>query len=165
MVRAEHTLFARRAALTAPPLPTLVFTDRGVEAGPRRAARVVSSIARLVRRGHVSVACAAALFFVAAFSRLGSESQSVVTSSKQISADPEAPTSGVLASMRTEEALACSLTPARATLADEVDISSSSVSSALASLSTFDRGLVCGSDRAEGASSCGASVTCAPLRQ
>ena len=148
MARAERALFTRRAELTREPLPPLVLPPRFA---------VVTGLGRILRRGHATVACAAALFVVAAFSRVGSPSASIM---KDDAAQPGA--SGMLASFHAEEPLECSPGSAPAMSHDDGAMSSSSMLAASRS-----EVLACGANghAARATVACEPFVTCSWLRQ
>ena len=189
MVSAERALFVRRAErVDAPPAVAVALEERllaEVSPAPSRWGAMFDAGIRFLRRGHFSAACAAALFLVVAFSRLGSETSALTSAASNVRADDgEAATPGVLASMRTPDtgdAFACSTAAAPASANDDLGVSSwmSSLSPAssapatsasadlsLASLS-LDGVLACGA-HASGArsdTSCEPSVTCSSVRQ
>jgi hypothetical protein len=162
---AERALFVRRAEVMphAPAAPAFA-------AGPAprvfRAPRVVPALARLLRRGHVSAACAAALFVVAAFSRLGNPA--AAGSAASISPDDEGNASGMLASIaRGAEPLACSYGAGPVSSGDD-ELSSSSNGALSSSPSQRSAGEALACEAREGsraAASCEPSVTCSWARQ
>lgn len=97
LLTAERALFERRAKAHAPPPAALSFVLRERLAEEARGhalprgVRVASFVGRIVRRGHLSAACAAALFLVAAFSRMGTAT--VVAPSSSKASSPFSPSS------------------------------------------------------------------------
>lgn len=107
LVGAERALFARRAEVMSEPPPVLAAVVRrrlDAERSPLRR-MLAPAVGRLLRRGHVSAASAAALFLVAAFSRTGT---TTMVGAASIVADGETNASGMLASFRNDEPAACS---------------------------------------------------------
>jgi hypothetical protein len=113
----ERALFTHRAEAIADPPATVAFVAlrRIEEEEATRAARpvpmarvasIVPAAVRFLRRGHVSAACAAALFLMAAFSRLGAPATSAI--SPAVAEDEDGARAGLLASLRSDEPLACS---------------------------------------------------------
>ena len=170
LASAERALFSRRAEVASapPPAVTIALRERlANEVAPSRSRRVGAGMLRILRRGHFTAACAAALFFVAAFSRLGGD-RGALTSSSPIMVDGEGQASGVLASMTRHESFACSMTSASSLADDDVGSSSSSSSSSgTMSLASLDGVLACGGSASVSRvdTSCEPSVTCSSLRQ
>lgn len=161
LVTAERTLFARRAAVVGAPPPALASAVlRRIDAERSPVRRLLAPALGFVRRGHVSAACAAALFVVAAFSRSGAPA---MPTSGAISADEETNASGMLASYgRVDEPAACSLGSVLSASYDDG-------AAARASSNAASRGevLACRAS-ADGARSplpCEPFVTCSWLRQ
>ncbi|MDB4937967.1 MAG: hypothetical protein JWP87_4939 [Labilithrix sp.] len=179
LTKAERALFSQRAcamlSLSAPPpAPVFVESERATSRPAAVARSVVPAALRLLRRGHVSAACAAALFVVAAFSRIGNPAPNGGTSSMSASGEDEEPP-GMLASIASfasrsgaSEPLACS--PGGSAFVSRVatDDGASSSSSGAASSSHGSLGevLACGAREASrSTASCEPSVTCSWLRQ
>ena len=133
-------------------------------------------------RGHFTAACAAALFVVAALSRLGTASMSMSINDgvASISADEGATGSGMLASYREGEPLACSLGglgtlvgsasgasgASGASMRDDGVMTSSSSGASRGEILACVGGGVGGAvESASGGASCEPSVTCSALRQ
>jgi len=161
LVTAERALFARRAeVMCAPPaLASAVRRQIEVERSPLGRA-LAPAVGRLLRHGQLSAACAAALFVVAAFSRVGNTAMAGAAS---IVADDETKASGMLASFRTDEPTACSLGSGPSVSYDDgaTTTSSSSLSA------SRGEALAC-RESYEGARSslpCEPFVTCSWLRQ
>lgn len=165
LVTAERALFAHRAeAMPGPPVVSLpemrriVVRSLQTNHGP--------ALAKLLRRGHFTAACAAALFMVAAFSRPGRATRADVPS---VLADGEAAPSGMLASIA-DEPLACSSGGGVASsfasmVSEDLGIATTTTTSApLASLGHRDRVLAC-ETRARSQADCEPYVTCSSLRQ
>jgi anti-sigma factor RsiW len=163
LLTAERALFVRRAEVMSAPPPALASAVRrqiDAERSPIR--RILApAVGRFLRRGHMTAACAAALFVVAAFSRTGS---SAMAGAASLAADDETNASGMLASYRTEEPIACSLGAGPASYDD-------GARSAMSSSFAVSRGAVlacrASSDGARALSSlpCEPFVTCSWLRQ
>jgi hypothetical protein len=168
----EAIAVALRAQLTAevrdPSNGRARSTITGARIGPARrgATRFVrrgaSVVAGVLRRGHVSAACAAALFALVAFSKLGG-APILPASADDANVEPTPGSSGLLfsqsslggASSSREDDLACSM-GAMTTFDKDTLVSSSGP--------TMREVLACG--RAEGAgASCEPSVTCSSLFQ
>lgn len=165
LATAERELFARRAAAVEPPPPALAFalrerlaSEASGDPSSRRTAQVRSMVRRFVRRGHVSAACAAALFVVAAFSRLGTGTMTV-TAQVSGAADGELASSGMLASFGAAEPLACS-TVGFAALATSRDEGASS-----SSLASMQEARACAVPASRTHDGCEPFVTCSALRQ
>ena len=180
LATAERSLFARRAhAMPPPPAalgvaihehldPSLV---RSLRTNP---GRVASGFVRMLRRGHVTAACAAALFMVAAFSRPGAgtevpRSRQGVDLQSSVSTDGEIATSGMLASIGAEEPLACSsggsaVAGAASIAPSDFGATFTSSSSSSSSSASLERVLACGTSSRSWAG-CEPSVTCSALRQ
>jgi hypothetical protein len=180
MLTAERALFAHRAealdVFVAPPAMTV--------AAPAilQMRRLLPTLGRIVVRGQFSAACAAALFVVAALSRLGTSSMSMSMSLDDgmvsMSADEGAAGSGMLASYREGEPLACS-TGMFGQLVGSGSFVGRGASGAMSrddgamtsSSSGASRGevLACGGggalEGARGGASCEPSVTCSAVRQ
>lgn len=174
MLTAERELFARRAQAFDAPLPAFVSPPRAaraVEEPPMaQLPRILPALGRLAMRGHFSAACAAALFVVAALSRLGTSSMSASMSLSMsddavaTADDADGAGSGMLASYGGGETLVCTLggLGSNAMSRDDGLMTSSSSGGSRAEV------LACGAgtaSRATGAASCEPSVTCSALRQ
>ncbi len=167
---AERALFSRRAeALDATFVtPHAAFVPPPRAAGATEARRVLPALGLLAMRGHFSAACAAALFVVAALSRLGTASMSASMNDgvAATAADEQTAGSGAIASYRGDgETLACVLAAATRSGAPPYDDGLATSSS---SGSTRSEVLACGGRASEGViggASCEPSVTCSGQRQ
>jgi hypothetical protein len=159
LVAGERALFEARAGVAAGPPPELAGAIRerlsGVSAPP--AERVAVRLMHLFRRGHFSVACAAALFVVAALSRLGSGGFGTPMTAAA-SPDRASEASDMLASTSIDEPLACSLAPASVASNDDT-------SGAAASSASAQEVLACTPQGSRATCESTSSVTCATLRQ
>jgi anti-sigma factor RsiW len=171
---AERELFARRAealdATFVAPLAAFVPPPRAAGTATE-ARRVLPALGLLAMRGHFSAACAAALFVVAALSRLGTASMSASMNDGAVAltADETTAGSGAIASYRGDgETLACVLGASSGSrglgaMTYDEDLATSSSSGA-----TRAEVLACGGRASEGViggASCEPSVTCSAQRQ
>jgi anti-sigma factor RsiW len=184
MLATERALFAARAEALAPPVafvpreafaPREVFDSRSAMKIGRLFLRRMPLLGRLAMRGHFTAACAAALFVVAALSRVGASSMAMSKASddRALSASSEASEvgAGMFASYLEREPLAC----APSTDDGVMTSSFSGVSGASgASRASRDELLACvvggalgggALESASGGVSCEPSVTWAGLRQ
>ena len=184
MLVEERALFARRArALDAldPPRPMaasvratpVVLPANDYESEPRR---MLPALGRIAMRGHFTAACAAALFVVAALSRLGTATVSMSMNDDVASIathdDEAVSVTGMLASYRSGEPLACSLAgfggssgtgsagaASTAIMREDGAMTSSSSGASRGEL------LACTPDIATAGAMCEPSVTCSVQRQ
>lgn len=161
LVTAERALFARRAEVMHEPPPALTSAvERRLDSERSPLRRMLApAMGQLLRRGHVSAACAAALFVVCAFSRTGTTAMAGAAS---IVADDETNSSAMLISLRTDEPAACSLASGPSVSFDDGATSSSS-----SSLAPRGEALACrvSPEGARASLPCEPFVTCSWLRQ
>ena len=145
---------------------------RGLRVGPaRRGALLVvrrgaSALGQVLRRGHVSAACAAFLFALVAFSKLGGAPilpQPAVEGASEEPADGR--TASFSAASRSDETLACSLGASMMTTRDDQLVSSGATTQSSSYGSTIRDELACGRGSEGSRASCEPSVTCSALRQ
>jgi hypothetical protein len=195
MVTAERALFVRRAEVAPGPPAALAIavrervTAQAVDARASTGASVThlaSRFASALRRGHVSVAFAAALFIVAGFSRLGGvgDGSSSTMSAPETMTAVDGETRGDLssksmsestrksgfASLLHEDSLACEeLNACRQGASSAHETRHDTSHDTMASLERHDEGIACdGHGPAKAvceAASCEPSVTCSSLRQ
>ena len=143
----------------------------GSHIGPARrgATRLVrrgaSAVGRVLRHGHVSAACAAFLFALVAFSKLGGAPILPAAALDSVGSEPEGgPKASLLSQSLAEETLACSLGGSMTTFSHDTVASSGATTQSSSSGATMREVLACGSSDGSGAS-CEPSVTCTSLRQ
>lgn len=177
MLTAERALFARRAealdALDPPPALTSPLRATAAASAPIAQSaephrRLLPALGRIAMRGHFSAACAAALFVVAALSRLGTATVSLSISddvaAMSARRDDGATASESLASFREGEPLTCSFagSASGATMQDDGATTSSWSAASRGELLACVGGTP---DIAIGGGTCEPSVTCSALRQ
>ena len=172
----EAIAVALRAQLTAEAADGTVARARpsitGSHIGPARrgATRLVrrgaASVGRMLRRGHVSAACAALLFALVAFSKLGGAPILPAAGADAAGSEPESepPKASLLSQSLAEETLACSTDGSMSTFSHDALVSSGATTQSSSSGATVREVLACGRGEGSGAS-CEPSVTCSSLRQ
>jgi hypothetical protein len=177
LVKAERALFEGREAVMIGPPPELevaIAAQVAIVTTPI-AARVGAQVVQLFRRGHFSAACAAALFVVASLSRLGGGGLAGSTVASG-AGDRENEASEILASMSSDEPLACSGSSsgsfrssgsgAMASSDDRMsEGGSSSFLASLGSVQTQTQVLACAPAGSQSTCESSSSVTCASFRQ
>ena len=189
----ERALFARRAsALAVPPaslagllraqLTAEVAAEaplgrpsvRGLRVGPARrgAERLVrrgaSALGAVLRRGHGSAACAALLFALVAFSKLGG-APILPLAEPEVASEDQAngPTASFSSASRArdDETLACSLGESMMTTRDDQLVSSGAPTQSSSNRPAIHDELVCGRSSALSSATCEPSVTLSSRRQ
>lgn len=165
-------LRAQLAAEVADPASRARPSLRGSRLGPaRRGAslfvrRGASALGRVLRRGHVSAACAAFLFALVAFSKLGGAPilpQPDADGASEARANGR--TASFSASSRADETLACSLGVSMMTTRDDQLVSSGATTQSSPYGATIRDELACGRGSEGSSASCEPGVTCSALRQ
>lgn len=138
-----------------PSAPSTRFVRRGAAA-----------LGRVLRRGHVSAACAAVLFALVAFSKLGGAP--VLPAAEPDGASREAangPAASLFSQSLADETLACSASGSMTTFSNDTLVSSGATTQSSSSGATLREVLACGRGGEGSGASCEPSVTCSSLRQ
>jgi hypothetical protein len=196
-VTKERALFTHREAASAGPSEALAIALRaqliaeaadpatararasvtGTRIGPARrgATRLVrrgaSAVVRVLRRGHVSAACAALLFALVAFSKLGGAPILPAAGVDGASGEPaNGPTASFFSQSFSqslaEETLACSGSGSMTSFFTNDTLASAGATAQSSSSGATSREvLACGNGGERSGASCEPSVTCSSLRQ